>query len=243
MRIDWPDFITGGGALFLALGVICIAGSVYTLSHGADQDSWSQTRGTITRSRLESAPPGSQATTRKIFAYEYEVQGQTYRSDRYSFGSVAGDRTVGIRRFRRGDAVIVHYDPRDPSVAVLEKRQPGVFVYVVLLFGLLFLQASAGCLLARDFTALFSRAGAKQLWKELTAEEPANESAGPSKVAESPATLVDQLRAGLETERFDLERVAQFIRGATGVDMETARKLAGDIAAGRHVDLAAVRKT
>ena len=145
------------------------------ISRGADQDSWSQTRGTITQSRLESSLPGSQPRKGAIFAYEYEVDGQTYRSDRYSFGSVGGDRTVGIKRFRRGDAVIVHYDPRDPSVAVLEKRQPGAFVYVVLLFGLLFLQASAGCLLAKDATALFSRAGAKQLWKELTAEEPAND--------------------------------------------------------------------
>jgi hypothetical protein len=148
LRVDWTHFITHGGAGLLLLGVICISSSAYVLLRSSGDDAWHETEGAITLARLERTQPGGQQRQRALFAYEYEVDGKTYRSDRYSFATLGGERTVGIAHYSRGDTVTVYYDPDHPSTAVLIKRRPGVFVYVVPVFGFLFLMASTGSLLA-----------------------------------------------------------------------------------------------
>lgn len=165
--IDWNHFITGGGALMLVLSVICIGGSAFTLTQGFAQNSWVGIPGTIIQARME-APTTPGKPTRKVFAYEYQVDGKTYSADRYSFENVGGARSVGIQRYDPGDRVTVYYNPQNPSVAVLEKKKPGFFVLVVLVFGIAFLLASIGSLLAGNATALFTRAGARELWRQLT---------------------------------------------------------------------------
>ncbi|MCB1776130.1 MAG: DUF3592 domain-containing protein, partial [Candidatus Competibacteraceae bacterium] len=66
------------------------------------------------------------------------------------------DRSTGIQRYNPGDQVTVYYNPQNPSVAVLEKKKPGFFVFVVLIFGIVFLLASIGRLFAGNATALFT---------------------------------------------------------------------------------------
>ncbi len=242
MRIDWTDFITGGGALLLLLAVICIGGSTYTLAHGGDQSSWRQTEGTVTRARIRPGSPGNQQRSRFLFAYEYEVDGEMYRSDRYSFASVGGEQSTGVEQFSVGDPVTVFYYPDDPSVAALARQRPGFFVYVVLLFGLAFLLASAGCLLAKDMTILFSSAGVKKLLRQPTRPEGRGPDYEQSNLEKTLAKLARQLREGLEAGHFDLARAAELIQLATEVDMPTARRLAEEIEAGRDVDLAAELK-
>ena len=139
----------------LALSAICIGGAAYTLVQGFAQDSWVEASGTITQARF-AAPTEPGKPTRAIFAYQYQVDGKIYSTDRYSFENVSGDRSTGIQRYNPGDQVTVYYNPQNPSVAVLEKKKPGFFVFVVLIFGIVFLLASIGRLFAGNATALFT---------------------------------------------------------------------------------------
>ena len=168
LQINWEHFLTHGGLVLLILAIFCIAGSGLTLFRSVGQNAWNKTRGTVTLSRVEPAKPGSQQRTQYLFAYEYQVKGKTYRSSRYSFGSVGGGQSLGVKRYNPGDTVTVYYNPQSPSSAILLKRRPGLSVYIVLVFGLLFFLAAMGSLLARDASALFSRSGWIQLWKQLT---------------------------------------------------------------------------
>ena len=168
LNIDWVDFITGGGALSLMGAIIMITGSMYVLLQSTDQSFWHQTTGTVLLSRIKTNPPGSAHSSQELFTYEYEVNGQSFRSDRYSFASGGGDRTVAIKKYKRGDTVNVFYKPTDPSIAVLKIESPGLFVYLVLLAGFLCLLGAAGCLLAQNFMALFSLSGVQSIYHNLT---------------------------------------------------------------------------
>lgn len=69
-----------------------------------------------------SADDSSGASPRCEFTVRYEVEGRAYETSRYSFrsGNPACD---GERAHDVGDRVRVHYDPADPSEAVVV---PGV---------------------------------------------------------------------------------------------------------------------
>ncbi|WPL13114.1 DUF3592 domain-containing protein [Thiorhodovibrio litoralis] len=135
------------------------------------------------------APPSTPGKPwREIFAYEYQVDGKTYSADRYSFENVGGDRSVGIQRYDPGDRVTVYYNPEKPSTAVLEKKNPGFFVVVVLVFGIAFLLASIGSLLARDSMALLRWGGRGKVWRQLASrrEQPAKLAVDESFARKSP---------------------------------------------------------
>ena len=246
-RIDWLHFLTHGGLIYLVLALVCIIGAGLTLSDSAGQHAWRKTEGIITLSRVEPPMPGSQKRTRHLFAYEYRVDGKTYRSDRYSFASLGGNPSAGVRRYKKGDRVSVYYNPQNPATAVLLKEQPGLSVYVVLGFGLLFLLAAVSSLLTRSAFTVFSASGWIQLWEQLTNRRQqaierlsqANAHAGAS-----PETLVDALHDPLlreclhyltdaqqiyppdeDSQGFRLENAARHLHAATGISLETTRKM------------------
>lgn len=81
--------------------------------------------------------------------YSYEVRSTPYRSERVAFGShspATGRRW--LREYPVGASVTVHFDPRDPSISVLEPRWVGGN-WVMPSFGALFL--AAGFLMGRFF--------------------------------------------------------------------------------------------
>ncbi len=128
-------FFTHGGPVFVGLAVYCIIKAWPILTKAADQDGWPETRGIVTLSRVEVPTTESQKSTHYYFAYEYQVKGKAYRSDRYSFDTVGGSQAVAVKHYRKGDQVRVYYDPQDPSYAVLVKEPPGLFVYLFLVLG------------------------------------------------------------------------------------------------------------
>lgn len=61
-------------------------------------------------------------------SYQYQVKDQTYNGDRLGFGSgrfgkAKADRKIAL--YPQGAQVSVHYDPADPSKAVLETKAMG----------------------------------------------------------------------------------------------------------------------
>jgi hypothetical protein len=62
--------------------------------------------------------------------YTYTVNDRQYQSGRISFGHTSGrdksDIAPVVDRYERCREVIVHYDPKNPQLAVLEPRASGV---------------------------------------------------------------------------------------------------------------------
>ena len=244
LQTHWMHFLTHGGLLYLILAVVCIVGAGFTLFESTDQNAWNKTRGIVTLSRVEPPMPESHRPTRYLFAYEYQVDRKTYRSDRFSFASVGGDQPAGVGRYKRGDTVTVYYNPQDPSSAVLVKQRPGMLVYVVLVFGLLFFLAAISSLLARNAFALFSRSGWVELWEKLTSrrEQAIERLAGAD--TDDPEALANALQdsllrecleyladtkqtysSGMDSGRLRLENAARHIHAATEIELEAVRKM------------------
>jgi hypothetical protein len=94
---------------------------------------WPVTSGVITESYRRTETKNYQKRTRGAeIRYRYTVDGQTYKGDVISYGDMffASD-TARLQRYPQGAQVEVHYDPQDPTLAVLEAGagpSPGLFI-------------------------------------------------------------------------------------------------------------------
>ena len=102
---------------------------------------WLSTNGKILSSDLDAQistdDDGYQTTTylAKVF-FTYEVNGNSYESDRVNFDY--GMRTSNVRKpqsvveqYPTGSDVTVYYDPENPQQSVLEKRVNGTFTTIL----------------------------------------------------------------------------------------------------------------
>jgi len=102
---------------------------------------WLSTNGKIISSDLDAQistdDDGYQTTTylAKVF-FTYEVNGNSYESDRVNFDY--GMRTSNVRKpqsvveqYPTGSDVTVYYDPENPQQSVLEKRVNGTFTTIL----------------------------------------------------------------------------------------------------------------
>jgi hypothetical protein len=104
---------------------------------------WPSTEGRVvaSASRAESMlePGGTHNTVYEPrIAYEYNVGGQSYRSQQLSYGAVAGKSDSGwargmAARYPEGTSVQVFYNPAKPAEAVLERAGAGGNLLLVLI--------------------------------------------------------------------------------------------------------------
>jgi hypothetical protein len=83
--------------------------------------------------------------------YNYAVGGQTYTSRRIAYGANSFGRDQAqkmIERYPVGSVVTAHYDPANPTEAVLETQAAGSTLFLVLGSVFLALCALSGCLTA-----------------------------------------------------------------------------------------------
>jgi hypothetical protein len=122
-RVLWP----------IAAGVCLIVFGGYLRILSLRSRSWPVTTGVITDSYWRTRTKGyRKEKTRAEIRYRYTVGGQIYRGDVISYGEMffASDE-ARLQRYPQGAAVEVHYDPRDPGLAVLESgagKAPGLFI-------------------------------------------------------------------------------------------------------------------
>lgn len=143
-----PRATTLFGLLFSM--VFVVPGAVLTylgaqeLYQGYTSTYWPTVNGEVIQSSMGSSDPGARRRQRVYSAdvtYSYRIGNEAYTASRVSFGdySDSGGRYAGrvLSRYSRGDQVTVHYEPGDPSNAVLE---PGVHgrTWFKPLFGLVF---------------------------------------------------------------------------------------------------------
>ena len=140
------------GVAFFALGGVMVLALLWASRRQvAEASGWQQTAGRIVsstvehyRQRVGGARTGSLVTFYEaVVEYAYSVNGHDYHSTRLSFGAkTAGSQQLAeaaAARYPEGSQVMVHYDPKNPSNAVLDARiAQGVMWIVVAIafFGL-----------------------------------------------------------------------------------------------------------
>ncbi|MFM8174455.1 MAG: DUF3592 domain-containing protein [Pirellulaceae bacterium] len=93
--------------------------------------SWPKAEGKGLMSRVDERGEASGGRTNRtyrvhvpVIAYEYEVDGQVFRSGRFKFGVEAFDSSSEARgfllRFAENEKILVRYNPRNHSVSVLD---------------------------------------------------------------------------------------------------------------------------
>jgi hypothetical protein len=122
--------ITAFGILFgLTLGAIAAWFVFRDRRRARAALAWPATAGRIIESRVEEKHlPGDRPNLRFAprIAYEYAVDGRSYRSERIDFREVfwslaPQSAAAKVVRYPAGAAVTVYYDPRRPQEAVLER--------------------------------------------------------------------------------------------------------------------------
>lgn len=133
------------------LGLLMLGFGVYFLFTAQDSTSWPVAQGVIERVAIRTASNNTSASGSgspryyAAIAYRYTVDGQAYRSSRFSLGS--GNRMGKMHKTREaareaasayssGDPIRIYYDPADPAEAVLRAGANGG-TYVPLVLGLL----------------------------------------------------------------------------------------------------------
>lgn len=135
-KLFLPAFLTFAiflGCSFLWLGL----SSILLVSESGE---WPTTDGYVTESYITHPGRGGQL----VFRYEYEVDGLQYHSHTISY-SFDGPLVYFAEKYPQGTYVQVHYDPNDPTRAVLEHDFNFVPSIFPTLFGSVFL---TGCFLA-----------------------------------------------------------------------------------------------
>ena len=138
-RRDWIA-AAGGAALILGAAALLLLGLLLpawaNVRDAAAAASWSTTRGRVVEAR-EEVRPGQrndawQSRTTRHFAYEYEVDGVTYRRRRYSFESPLGAAKQAVASHAPGAELTVHYSPAVPGRAVIVPDGPVLLNYLAL---------------------------------------------------------------------------------------------------------------
>ena len=129
-----------GAVILLIVGLGIIAGVYYFYRTAAASQSWPTTSGTVTlssyyRNDSRDSDGHTSITYGAKIHYKYQVDGTDYHGDRVSSLDYSSSNTKHVHsimdRYPMGKEVTVHYNPDNPSDALLE---PGVHWVFYLLF-------------------------------------------------------------------------------------------------------------
>jgi len=135
-------FCLGGIFFLLGLG-LAIFGFVQG-KKAKSTESWPTVSGSIVSSRLDQKTStdfdGEYSSTSTSYTpmveYNYEIDGRTYQGKRVFPGaSMSYDHGTAqsiVNRYQPGATVSVHYDPVDPTQAVLETKSKGGNLFLIL---------------------------------------------------------------------------------------------------------------
>jgi hypothetical protein len=130
-NVQWVDqpvtFIQGLGILgpmFFPLGAFFYAQSRWNLARARASRRWPTVPGVVQADEVERRQGSFFMFYKLALRYRYEVGGISYDGDRVQFGParVAARELIAklATKYPPGARVIVHYDPNDPSAALLE---------------------------------------------------------------------------------------------------------------------------
>jgi hypothetical protein len=145
------------GLVPIVMGLPFVLLGLYRLRTAIGSSRWPTTTGTVTGSniRAHAGTEGSSGGYSIEIIYEYDVDGDTYTSRRYSFGDRPTKSTRSAaetwleEHYPVGSDTTVYYDPDDPDVTVLETGGAGT-QFVIFLVGLVFTGIGVVILLQPD---------------------------------------------------------------------------------------------
>jgi len=129
------------GVVFLAVGLALLLVGINQGKKAKAAEAWPTVPGVMLSSGLKENRSYDSETHRTSVTYEPQVQyqyslmGQTYQGDHLAFGKAGyGYNTASkkIAPYAQGANVVVHYDPADPSKAVLETKAAGGVLMIVI---------------------------------------------------------------------------------------------------------------
>ena len=134
---------------FLVAGLALVFFGLRDVARATASEDWPTAAGTVLLSSVEyETDSDGGGTYRAEVLYEFDVGGTTYSSNRIEFGTVQTNNPSGaqvtVNRYPVGEQVLVHYDPDDPFLAVLE---PGIQAGVWFMPGLGAIFAVVGALM------------------------------------------------------------------------------------------------
>ena len=134
-----PYLILGGlvaGLLFLSLGIMYLVRGISRRQMAARSLQWPVTEGRILSASVKTEMRSdSEGSDMEVYlpeaSYSYTVAGKAYQGNVIRFGieqfgyGVLERAQKHIERYEAGTPVLVHYDPDDSAVAVLEPGESG----------------------------------------------------------------------------------------------------------------------
>jgi hypothetical protein len=136
-------FVFGG--IFFVIGAAVLAFGIIQIRKAQTAKTWPTTPGVILSSGLneqsnyDSEDHTSHTTYEPYVLYRFTLMGQEYQGNHLAIGNASYDyRTASkkIAPYPQGTNVTVHYNPEDPSEAVLEPKSAGALL--LFLIGILF---------------------------------------------------------------------------------------------------------
>lgn len=132
-------------AIFLLLGAGLIVLAFVQRAKAKKAEEWPVAPGVILNSglsehRSHDSDGSSSISYRPEVQYQYSIMGQKYTGNRIFFGNASYDYNTANRKiapYPQGTQVNVHYDPANPSNAVLETKASGN--WILILIGIVFL--------------------------------------------------------------------------------------------------------
>jgi Protein of unknown function (DUF3592) len=117
--------LIGFGVIAIAIGVALYVAQFRQGLRANASKRWPVSSGTVIASALEKSPDG-RWRYRAAVQYRYRVGGKEYQSDRIFWGGNEGRQrhmASVIAAYPEGCKVSVHYDPQNPSEAVIDPAQ------------------------------------------------------------------------------------------------------------------------
>lgn len=113
--------------LAVLIGVLMIFHGTSNWRAGRASANWPVAPGAVTQSYLRKVK------SRHTISYSYTVDGREYTGTRKQFGQSARRTIADLRDVKTGDAVKVHYNPKDPAQSTLKTgAHPNVYFFWVL---------------------------------------------------------------------------------------------------------------
>ncbi len=122
------------GVVFLLIGLVLLVVGISQGRKAKAAEAWPTVPGTILSSGLQekrhydSDTHRTSVTYEPQVQYEYSLMGTVYQGSSLSFGKASYNYSTANKKiapYPQGASVTVHYDPADPSKAVLETKSAG----------------------------------------------------------------------------------------------------------------------
>ena len=123
------------GFVLLILNAVFLGILFFMRRRMATVSQWPSTMGTVIASYLERRSSSDGSTNYPVVQYSYQVGGRTYQSSKLAPGPEVGGTGAGkvVTRYPAGAQVMVFYDPNNPAEAVLERKAPAQWLFILLL--------------------------------------------------------------------------------------------------------------